>query len=110
MTTTDISLELLLGPQLEAFASAGWDVIGASALGEHVAALEARGIRHVSVEHLTRSMDPQADLRAARSCSAVPSAEPDGAHPQPQLGWLGRPAAQAPAGQWSTRCMACTPR
>ena len=52
-TTTDISLELLLGPQLEAFAAAGWDVIGASAPGEHVAALEARGIRHVPVRHLT---------------------------------------------------------
>jgi hypothetical protein len=43
VTTTDISLELLLGPQLEAFASAGWNVIGASAPGEHVAAWRLEG-------------------------------------------------------------------
>ena len=97
VTTTDISLELLLGPQLEAFASAGWDVIGASALGEHVAALEARGIRHVSVEHLTRSMDPRADLRAARELYRLfKRLEPDVVHTHnPKPGWLGRPAARA---------------
>ena len=30
VTTTDISLELLLGPQLEAFAAAGYEVVGIS--------------------------------------------------------------------------------
>ena len=95
VTTTDISLELLLGPQLEAFAAAGWDVIGASAPGEHVEALEARGIRHVSVEHLTRSMDPRADLRAARELYRLFKAlKPDVVHTHnPKPGWLGRPAA-----------------
>ena len=33
LTTTDISLELLLGPQLSAFAAAGYEVIGVSAPG-----------------------------------------------------------------------------
>ena len=47
ITTTDISLELLLGSQLEAFAAAGFEVIGVSAPGPYVAALERRGIRHV---------------------------------------------------------------
>ncbi len=97
VTTTDISLELLLGPQLEAFAAAGWDVIGASAPGEHVAALEARGIRHEPVHHLTRSMDPRSDLRAARELYGLfRRLRPDVAHTHnPKPGWLGRPAARA---------------
>ena len=97
VTTTDISLELLLGPQLEAFAEAGWNVIGASAPGEHVAALEARGIRHVPVEHLTRSMDPRSDLRAARELYRLfMRLRPDVVHTHnPKPGWLGRPAARA---------------
>jgi glycosyltransferase involved in cell wall biosynthesis len=97
VTTTDISLELLLGPQLEAFAAAGWNVIGASAPGEHVAALEARGVRHVPVEHLTRSMDPREDLRAARELYRLfKELKPDVVHTHnPKPGWLGRPAARA---------------
>ena len=97
VTTTDISLELLLGPQLEAFAAAGWNVIGASAPGEHVAALEARGIRHVPVDHLTRSMDPRADLRAASELYRLfKDLKPDVVHTHnPKPGWLGRPAARA---------------
>lgn len=97
VTTTDISLELLLGPQLEAFAAEGWDVIGASAPGEHVPALEARGIRHVPVEHLTRSMDPRSDLRAARELYRLfKGLNPDVVHTHnPKPGWLGRPAARA---------------
>ena len=97
VTTTDISLELLLGPQLEAFAAAGWNVIGASAPGEHVAALEARGIRHVPVEHLTRTMDARADLRAARELYRLfKRLGPDVVHTHnPKPGWLGRPAARA---------------
>ena len=97
VTTTDISLELLLGPQLEAFATAGWNVIGASAPGEHVTALEKRGIRHVPVAHLTRSMEPRADLRAARELYRLfRRLKPDVVHTHnPKPGWLGRPAARA---------------
>ncbi len=64
LTTTDISLELLLGPQLEAFDRAGYEVIGVSAPGGFVPAIEARGIRHVPLAHATRAMAPHHDLLA----------------------------------------------
>ena len=64
VTTTDISLEVLLGTQLEAFARAGYDVVGISAPGPYVAALERRGIRHVPLAQATRSMAPTRDARA----------------------------------------------
>ena len=97
VTTTDISLELLLGPQLEAFAAAGWEVVGASAPGEHVEALRRRGIRHEPVRHLTRSMDPRSDLLAARELFGLfRRLRPDVVHTHnPKPGWLGRPAARA---------------
>jgi len=63
VTTTDISLELLLGPQLEAFAAAGYDVVGVSAPGPYVDALARRGIRHVPLEHATRAFAPLDDAR-----------------------------------------------
>jgi len=64
VTTTDISLELLLGPQLEAFAAAGYDVVGISAPGPYVDALARRGIRHVPLQHATRAFAPVDDARA----------------------------------------------
>jgi glycosyltransferase involved in cell wall biosynthesis len=64
VTTTDISLELLLGPQLEAFTEAGFEVLGASAPGPYVDALVRRGVRHIALEHATRSMAPIEDARA----------------------------------------------
>lgn len=64
VTTTDMSLELLLGPQLEAMAAAGYDVRGASAPGPHVADLTARGIPHLALDHATRAMAPAEDVRA----------------------------------------------
>lgn len=63
LTTTDMSLDWLLGPQLSAFADAGYEVIGVSAAGPHVAALEARQIRHVALANATRSMDPRRDVK-----------------------------------------------
>ncbi len=64
VTTTDMSLTLLLGPQLRAFARAGYEVVGASAPGPHVADLESWGIRHVPLRHATRAMAPHRDLLA----------------------------------------------
>lgn len=64
VTTIDMSLELLLGPQLEAFAQAGYRVIGASAPGPYVEALCRRGITHVPLAHATRAMAPLEDARA----------------------------------------------
>jgi glycosyltransferase involved in cell wall biosynthesis len=64
VTTTDMSLELLLGPQLEAFVDAGFEVIGASAPGDYVTALEKRGVQHEPLRHATRRMAPLEDIRA----------------------------------------------
>jgi glycosyltransferase involved in cell wall biosynthesis len=64
ITTTDISLELLLGPQLEAFSRDGFEVVGISAAGPFVEAIERRGIRHVPLQHATRSFAPASDARA----------------------------------------------
>ena len=64
VTTTDISLELLLGPQLEAFLDAGFEVVGASAPGPYVEALAQRGVHHAALKHATRSFAPLEDGRA----------------------------------------------
>ncbi len=64
LTTTDISLALLLGPQLRAYRDSGFEVIGVSAPGQYVAELERDGIRHIALEHSTRSMAPHRDAAA----------------------------------------------
>ena len=64
VTTTDISLELLLGPQLRAFRDAGYEVHTASAPGPFVAALEADGIVHHPLRHATRASAPHKDVLA----------------------------------------------
>jgi glycosyltransferase involved in cell wall biosynthesis len=64
LTTTDMSLDWLLGPQLRAYAAAGYEVIGMSAPGPHVAALEAMGVAHVPVPAFTRSNNPLNDVKA----------------------------------------------
>ena len=51
VTTTDMTLALLLGPQLSAFAAAGYDVVGVSAAGSFVPELERAGIRHMTLRH-----------------------------------------------------------
>ena len=60
-----MSLSLLLLPQLIAFREAGYDVVGVSAPGDHVATLEANGIRHVPLTRSTRAADLRADLATA---------------------------------------------
>jgi len=64
LTTTDMSLDWLLGPQLRAFADAGFEVIGMSAPGPHVAAIERLGIRHVEIPSLSRGSSVRRDGRA----------------------------------------------
>ncbi len=59
-----MSLALLLGPQLRAFAKAGMEVIGASAAGPWVDDLAAWGIRHEAVSHATRSVSVTNDVLA----------------------------------------------
>jgi glycosyltransferase involved in cell wall biosynthesis len=99
VTTTDISLELLLGAQLEAFVHAGFDVIGVSAPGPYVAALERRGVRHVALEHATRSMAPTKDVGAfAELVGIFRRLRPDIVHTHnPKPGVYGRIAARVAA-------------
>ena len=92
LTTTDMSLDWLLGPQLRAFADSGFEVIGVSAPGPHVAALVAQGIAHVPLANSTRSMDPASDLRAAAELVGVlRRIRPSILHTHnPKPGWYGR--------------------
>jgi glycosyltransferase involved in cell wall biosynthesis len=96
VTTTDISLSLLLGPQLRAFAAAGYDVIGASAPGPHVADLTSWGIRHEPLANATRSMAPLRDAAALFELrSLFRRLAPDIVHTHnPKPGLYGRFAAR----------------
>lgn len=96
VTTTDISLALLLQPQLEAFAAAGYEVIGVSAPGPYVPDLERAGIRHEPVAHLTRRMSPWHDAAAVVELRrAFRRLQPDIVHTHnPKPGVFGRLAAR----------------
>ncbi len=61
IATIDLSLRVVLLNQLRAIEAAGYDVVGISADGEHVPAIEAAGIHHIAVP-MTRRMAPLADL------------------------------------------------
>jgi glycosyltransferase involved in cell wall biosynthesis len=96
LTTVDMSLALLLLPQLVAFRDAGYEVIGVSAPGPYVARLEEHGIRHVALSRSTRAADPRADLASAREflrlCRRL---RPDIVHTHnPKPGVYGRIAAR----------------
>jgi glycosyltransferase involved in cell wall biosynthesis len=71
VATVDVSLEKLLGPQLEAIAAAGYRVIGVSATGPYVDALSRRGIEHVPLTHATRAMAPMEDVRVVAELLAL---------------------------------------
>ncbi len=71
LTTVDMSLALLLLPQLVGFRQAGFDVVGVSAPGPYVPILADAGIRHVALTRSTRAADPRADLAAARQFAAI---------------------------------------
>ncbi len=92
LTTSDSSLDLLLRPQLEAFKAAGYDVITSSAPGRYVAAVEASGIRHIPLQHATRSMDVKRDLAMIRELYRTLRRErPEIVHTHnPKPGWFGR--------------------
>lgn len=97
VTTTDMSLELLLGPQLSAFVAAGYEVYGASAPGRYVDALAARGVVHVPLRHATRSMAPHHDAAAFGELRRLfRRIRPDIVHTHnPKPGVYGRLAARA---------------
>jgi glycosyltransferase involved in cell wall biosynthesis len=97
VTTVDMSLVLLLGPQLRAFAAAGMDVVGVSAPGPFVAELESWGIRHEPLRHATRSKAPGQDVLAlAELWQLFRRLRPDIVHTHnPKPGLYGRLAARA---------------
>lgn len=96
LTTADISLVLLLGPQLRAFAEAGYDVIGAAAPGSHRHEVEALGVRFEPVAHATRAMAPVQDLLAlVELVRMFRRLRPLIVHTHnPKPGWYGRLAAR----------------
>jgi glycosyltransferase involved in cell wall biosynthesis len=96
VTTTDMSLAWLLGPQLRAFAEAGYEVVGVSAPGPYVEQLEALGVGHVPLQNATRSMAPHRDLLAfAELRRVLRELRPDIVHTHnPKPGWYGRVAAR----------------
>lgn len=96
VTTTDISLVLLLGPQLAAIRKAGYEVIGVSAPGPYVDRLAELGVRHVPLRNATRSMAPHKDLAALVELARVFSRlRPDVVHTHnPKPGVYGRFAAR----------------
>ena len=92
ITTTPISLDWLLGPQLEAFAKSGYDVVTASAPGAHAKAMAYRGIPHHEVPAFTRAFDLGADFGAVRQIKALlDEVQPDIVHTHnPKPGVIGR--------------------
>jgi glycosyltransferase involved in cell wall biosynthesis len=96
ITTTDISLELLLGPQLSTFVAAGYDVHAASAPGPFVSAIEDRGVTFHALEHSTRAMSLTSDLKAGREVyQLIRKLQPDIVHTHnPKPGVYGRIAAR----------------
>lgn len=96
LTTTAISLDWLLAPQLDAFADAGFDVITASAPGPHVDAIRSRGFTHVSVPSLSRNMDLRSDAAAWSELRELLEVhQPDIVHTHnPKPGVIGRLAAR----------------
>src|SRR5580692_5289830 len=97
VTTVDMSLALLLGPQLRAFAEAGMEVVGVSAPGPYVPQLEAWGIRHEPLRHDTRSMAVGQDMMALTELWRLfRRLRPDIVHTHnPKPGLYGRIAARA---------------
>ena len=96
ITTTDMSLDWLLGPQLQAFQRAGYEVIGMSAAGEHVANLTAMGIPHVEICNFTRAPSVTSDAKAfVELYRQLRALRPDIVHTHnPKPGILGRVAAR----------------
>jgi glycosyltransferase involved in cell wall biosynthesis len=91
-----MSLDWLLGPQLQAFAAAGYEVIGVSAPGPHVANLAELGVRFEPLPELTRSTSVVADARAfVALVQLLRRLRPDILHTHnPKPGILGRIAGR----------------
>ena len=97
LTTVDMSLELLLGAELDADVAAGHTVFGISAPGPWVPRIETRGVTHVPLPALTRSWDVRRDLAAAgQLMKALRRLDLDVLHTHnPKTGVLGRVIGRA---------------
>lgn len=95
--TTDISLDLLLGPQLRAFARAGFEVHTAAGHGGHADEVRAAGHTHHVLEHATRSFALRDDIAALGELHRLfRTLRPDIVHTHnPKPGIYGRLAARA---------------
>lgn len=96
LTTVDMSLALLLGPELAADVAEGFEVYGISAPGPYVDRVTALGATHVAVPQLTRQWDVRADMAAARRLATIiRSLHLDVLHTHtPKAGVLGRIAGR----------------
>jgi glycosyltransferase involved in cell wall biosynthesis len=96
LATSDKTLSWLLGPQLRAFAAAGYDVIGMSAAGRFVADLDSWGIEHRALRHATRAFAPGQDLCSLFELRGLfAELRPDIVHTHtPKPGYVGRLAAR----------------
>ena len=65
VASLDLTHRFLLLPQLTRLRDEGYEVTAVSAPGPHVSALEAEGIRHLPLRHVTRAWDPIEDARFA---------------------------------------------
>ena len=97
VTTSDMSLVLLLGHQLEAYVRAGYEVVGVSGPGPYTAELADLGVSHHAVPSLTRAVDVGADVRAPVDLVRLfRRLRPDIVHTHnPKPGVYGRLAARA---------------
>jgi glycosyltransferase involved in cell wall biosynthesis len=97
VASLDLTHRFLLLPQLKRLRDEGYDVAAISAPGPHVPVLEAEGIRHIPLRHVTRAWDPAADARLAKELYDVFRRERfDLVHTHnPKPGVIGRPAAKA---------------
>lgn len=97
VATTDISLDLLIGPQLRAFADAGYEVHTAAGDGGHADAVRGAGHTHHVLEHATRSFALGDDVKALGELYRLfRGLRPDIVHTHnPKPGIYGRMAAKA---------------
>jgi len=95
VTTIDMSLRYLLLNQLLFLQAKGYRVLGVSAPGSDVAAVEAAGIKHIAVP-MTRRLTPLADMKAVQDLArAFRRERVDVVHTHtPKPGLLGQLAAR----------------
>lgn len=97
LTTSAVSLDWLLAPQLHAFSDAGFEVVTASGGGAHAENLERSGLTHHTVHSFSRNVDAAADVRSIGELRRLlRHVRPDILHTHnPKPGVLGRLVGRA---------------